>query len=84
MGIGRRGGNRSTRRAAAAAEDRDLAAAFAASAEMPGFMEQFAFHLPPLPDGVTLIDSHCHLDMDFDADRDAVLARAARPASRRW
>ncbi len=32
--------------------------------------------LPPLPAGVTLIDSHCHLDMDFDADRDAVLARA--------
>jgi TatD DNase family protein len=33
--------------------------------------------LPPL-DGATLIDSHCHLDMDFDADRDAVLARARR------
>jgi len=32
--------------------------------------------LPPLPDGVALIDSHCHLDMDFDTDREAVLARA--------
>ena len=32
--------------------------------------------LPPLPDGVTVIDSHCHLDMDFAADREAVLARA--------
>ena len=32
--------------------------------------------LPPLPDGVTAIDSHCHLDMDFAADREAVLARA--------
>jgi TatD DNase family protein len=32
--------------------------------------------LPPLPHGVTLIDSHCHLDMDFSADREAVLARA--------
>ena len=27
--------------------------------------------LPPL-DGATVIDSHCHLDMDFDADREAV------------
>lgn len=35
---------------------------------------------PPLPplDGATLIDSHCHLDLDFDADREAVLARARR------
>lgn len=33
--------------------------------------------LPILPAGVTLIDAHCHLDMDrFAADRDAVLARA--------
>src|SRR5512143_1150919 len=32
--------------------------------------------LPPLADGATVIDSHCHLDMDFDADREAVLARA--------
>jgi TatD DNase family protein len=33
---------------------------------------------PPIPAGAALIDSHCHLDMeDFDADRDAVLARAA-------
>lgn len=32
--------------------------------------------LPALPDGVTVIDSHCHLDMDFAADRAAVLARA--------
>lgn len=32
--------------------------------------------LPPLPAGVTVIDSHCHLDMDFAADREAVLARA--------
>ena len=33
---------------------------------------------PDLPslNGATVIDSHCHLDMDFDADRDAVLARA--------
>ncbi|MBX3023474.1 TatD family hydrolase [bacterium] len=31
--------------------------------------------LPPLH-GAALIDSHCHLDMDFDADRGAVLARA--------
>ncbi|MEO8601824.1 MAG: TatD family hydrolase [bacterium] len=33
---------------------------------------------PTLPslDGATLIDSHCHLDMEFDADRDVVLARA--------
>lgn len=31
--------------------------------------------LPPL-DGASVIDSHCHLDMDFDADREAVLARA--------
>lgn len=30
--------------------------------------------LPPLPD---LVDSHCHLDFpDFDAERDAVIARA--------
>jgi TatD DNase family protein len=35
--------------------------------------------LPELPEGETLIDSHCHLDMEiFDADRDAVLDRAAR------
>jgi TatD DNase family protein len=35
--------------------------------------------LPELPDGETLIDSHCHLDMEiFDSDRDAVLDRAAR------
>ncbi len=34
--------------------------------------------LPSLPPGCTLIDSHCHLDMDdFAADRPAVLARAA-------
>ena len=34
--------------------------------------------LPKLAEGVTLIDSHCHLDMDeFDADRPAVLSRAA-------
>ncbi len=34
--------------------------------------------LPRLAPGQTLIDSHCHLEMDvFDADRDAVLARAA-------
>lgn len=33
--------------------------------------------LPALPAGATLIDAHCHLDMDrFAADRDAVLARA--------
>ncbi len=32
--------------------------------------------LPTLPAGVTVFDSHCHLDMDFDADRDDVLARA--------
>jgi TatD DNase family protein len=33
---------------------------------------------PPLPGGETLIDSHCHLDMDeFDDDRATVLARAA-------
>ena len=32
--------------------------------------------LPALPDGVTLVDSHCHLDLDFDADRSEVLARA--------
>jgi TatD DNase family protein len=32
---------------------------------------------PTLPPGVTLIDSHCHLDEDrFAADRDAVIARA--------
>jgi TatD DNase family protein len=35
--------------------------------------------LPELPDGQTLIDSHCHLDMEiFDGDREAVLHRAAR------
>jgi TatD DNase family protein len=35
---------------------------------------------PQLPalDGATLIDSHCHLDMDFDTDREAVLDRARR------
>lgn len=34
--------------------------------------------LPSLPAGQTLIDSHCHLDMDdFAADRADVLARAA-------
>ncbi len=34
--------------------------------------------LPRLASGQTLIDSHCHLEMDvFDVDRDAVLARAA-------
>jgi TatD DNase family protein len=34
--------------------------------------------LPALPAGQTVIDSHCHLDMDeFDADRAAVLVRAA-------
>jgi len=34
--------------------------------------------LPRLAPGQTLIDSHCHLEMDvFDADRDAVFARAA-------
>jgi TatD DNase family protein len=33
--------------------------------------------LPRLPAGQTIIDSHCHLDMDdFDVDRAAVLARA--------
>jgi len=33
--------------------------------------------LPRLSDGVTLIDSHCHLDFDsFAADREAVIARA--------
>jgi hypothetical protein len=33
--------------------------------------------LPRLPGGARLIDSHCHLDFeDFDADRDAVFARA--------
>mgnify|MGYP001105502670 CR=1 FL=1 len=35
--------------------------------------------LPELPPGETLIDSHCHLDMEaFDGDRQAVLDRAAR------
>jgi TatD DNase family protein len=34
--------------------------------------------LPILPAGQTLIDSHCHLDMDeFDGDRAEVLTRAA-------
>jgi len=34
--------------------------------------------LPRLPPGQTIIDSHCHLDMDeFAADSDDVLARAA-------
>jgi TatD DNase family protein len=34
--------------------------------------------LPSLPVGETLIDSHCHLDMnEFDDDRASVLARAA-------
>jgi len=34
--------------------------------------------LPRTPTGLTLIDSHCHLDgAEFDADRQAVLARAA-------
>jgi TatD DNase family protein len=34
--------------------------------------------LPRLPAGASLIDSHCHLDLDFAADRAAVLARARR------
>ncbi len=34
--------------------------------------------LPPLPAGASLIDSHCHLDHDFAADRATVLARARR------
>jgi TatD DNase family protein len=35
--------------------------------------------LPRLPPAVQIIDSHCHLDFaDFDADRTALLARAAR------
>jgi TatD DNase family protein len=34
--------------------------------------------LPPLPPGQTVIDSHCHLDMEeFGTDLGAVLARAA-------
>jgi TatD DNase family protein len=34
--------------------------------------------LSRLPTGQTVIDSHCHLDLDdFDADRDALLERAA-------
>jgi len=34
--------------------------------------------LSRLPPGHTVIDSHCHLDLDdFDADRDALLQRAA-------
>ncbi len=32
--------------------------------------------LPALSAGVSVIDSHCHLDIEFDGDRDAVLARA--------
>jgi TatD DNase family protein len=33
--------------------------------------------LPRLPGGVSVIDSHCHLDMDrFAGDREAVIARA--------
>ena len=36
-----------------------------------------ASHQAALPPGVTLIDSHCHLDEErFAADRDAVIARA--------
>lgn len=34
--------------------------------------------LPALPAGTSLIDSHCHLDVDFTADRPAVLDRARR------
>jgi TatD DNase family protein len=36
-----------------------------------------ASHSAALPPGITLIDSHCHLDEErFAADRDAVIARA--------
>ncbi|MGE3497461.1 MAG: TatD family hydrolase [Candidatus Binatia bacterium] len=34
--------------------------------------------LPALPPGARLIDSHCHLDIDFAADRPVVLERARR------
>jgi TatD DNase family protein len=45
---------------------------------MPGTPLDRLPALPALPAGQTLIDSHCHLDMDeFDRDRTDVLVRAA-------
>jgi len=42
------------------------------------------FPLPRLPDGLTLVDTHCHLDFpDFQADLGQVLERAARGGVRR-